>query len=56
MEVIGDKTDGQTPLPATTPNPHMTPGILNLDSISLLKLCRFLFNGPSLVAANIVTL
>ena len=53
MEVIGDKTDGQTPLPATTPSPHMTPGMFNLDSISLLKLCRFLYNGPSLFAANI---
>ena len=56
VEVIGDKTDGQTPLPATTPSPHMTPGMFNLYSISLRKLCRFLFNGPSLVAANIVTL
>lgn len=55
VEVIGDKTDGQTPLPATSPSPHMTPGMFNLDSISLLKLCRFLFNGPSLFAANIVT-
>lgn len=56
VEVIGDKTDGQTPLPATKPSPHMTPGMFNLDSILSLKLCRFLFNGPSLVATNIVTL
>lgn len=46
VEVIGDKTDGQTPLPATKPSPHMTPGMFNLDSIiSLLKLCRFMFNS-----------
>lgn len=46
VEVIGDKTDGQTPLPATTPSPHMTPVAKKRGKIvSFLRL--FLSSRPS---------